>query len=480
VLVVAVIGGPALAGPSSTADRCGPAENPEEWVDYGGTPDIALSPELGLSVVEVEQLLSRISAADYAERVDAALQLKRDASGSEQAFREVLWSKHGARNTEIRTAVREARRRLKRKATADDSGLLGVLLEMDPAEAEIGNGTRVAARIMAILVALRSLNTMAGYKVMLDFSLRHAGAFRQEIGAMMVASGLDALPALIYGRGSKSEELHMFAVKWIRDMGNPLLGDQIRGIKNPRRLAQLLEAYASVNELDAVDVTVSLTNHDSIFVRKAARKCLESYGVNAKWTLKRTYENTFSREPPESGGVESWREELYAHYDQARIAPAMGMFKRGLKHAEQDQLEEMERLFRQVLRDEPMFPRRHEMAPGFLELAARFEENEQLSQARAMSLLALRVADPRSAEHGRAQASLKWIEAEVNRRGGAVDLELYEQISRMDPDHDEASGMADDLAAGGPGFGKLGLKAAVIALFVFLAAVLVVRRIGVR
>ena len=90
--------------------RCGPAEKPDQWPDYGGTPDITLSPELGMSVQEVEEVLSRIASTDYATRVEAATQVARDATGSEQSFREVLWSNHGARNTEIKTAMKEARR----------------------------------------------------------------------------------------------------------------------------------------------------------------------------------------------------------------------------------------------------------------------------------------------------------------------------------------------------------------------------------
>jgi hypothetical protein len=458
--------------------RCGPAEKPDQWPDYGGTPDITLSPELGMSVQEVEEALASVVAADFATRVEAAAQIARDATGSEQSFREVLWSNHGARNTEIKTAMKEARRRMDRKGDDAEGGLLGALLEMDPNDTETGAGTRAATRVMTLLVALSKLNTMAGYKVMLDFSLRHAGAFRREIGDMLVSVGFDALPALVYGRGSKDQELHMFAVKWIRDMGNPLLGEQITGIENPRRLAQLLEAYASVREMDAVDVTVSLTNHDSIFVRNAARKCLEVYGANAKWQIRRTYENTFSREPSAESSFEQWRAEIYRHYDQARIAPEMGLFEQGLDLARSGDLEGMAARYAEVLRNEPMFPRRHEMAAGFIELAALRERQERLDGAREATLLALRVARHGSEEHGRAQARLKWIEAEVNRKAGAVDPVLYARIAEMDPDHGEAASLAQELAIDDPRLRNLGRKAVLISLFVFLTAILVIRRIG--
>jgi len=458
--------------------RFGPAGDPEQWPDYGGTPDITLSQELGMSANEVEALLAKVASPDYATRTEAAAQLARNATGSEQSLREVLWSNHGARNVQIKTAMKEAKRRLSRKGDDTEGGIIGTLLEMDPADTENGAGIRAATRIVTMLDALGQLDSIAAHKVLLDFSLRHAGAFRQVVGRRVVAAGFDALPALVYGRGSKNQELHMFAVKWIRDMGNPLLGEQIGGIENPRRLAQLLEAYASVRDFDAVDVTLSLTNHDSIFVRNAARKCMEVYGANSKWQLRRTYENTFAREPAQDSSFEQWRSELYQHYDEARIAPEMGMFEQGLALAESEDFEGMAGKYAVVLGNEPMFPRRHEMANGFIDLAAWHERQDRLDDARDATLLAMRVAQPGSTEHGRAQSRLKWIEAEVNRLGGAVDPTLYAQIAQMDPDNGEAASLASELGVNDPRLRNLGRKAVLISLFFFLAAVLVIRRVG--
>jgi hypothetical protein len=108
----------------------------------------------------------------------------------------------------------------------------------------------------------------------------------------------------------------MFSVKWIRDLGDPLLSQQVK-IKNPRRLAQLLEAYASVRDLDVIDVTLTLTNHESDFVRRAARACVRAFAENAKWPARRIYENTFAKEPPESMDVSKILDELFDYYAMA-------------------------------------------------------------------------------------------------------------------------------------------------------------------
>lgn len=469
----------AVAASAALTSRSGPAQHPEKYADYGGTPDITLSDDLGLSEKEVEELLSRTASPDRQARIEAALELARAAAGSEQVLREVLWKPHGARNAQMREVMLIARRKLA-DSEDEEAGLLGILLDMNPKNEEKGQGTMAAVRVMTMLVALWKLDTMAGYKVMLDFSGRHAGVFRQEIGRMMVARGFNALPALIYGRGSDNDELHMFAVKWIRDMGNPLLGDQVREIKNPRRLAQLLEAYASVNELDAIDVTVSLASHDSIFVRQAARACLEAYGKNAKWSVRRQYENTFGEEPGADTGIEDWLKKLYARWDGKRMARALEKFEAGREAMATGRLEEMADLYAQVLRDEPMFERRHEMAAGFLELAAGKEEAGELDEARASTLMAARVAEEDSGESKEAISKLAWLEAESRRLAGVLDQEYYWRAAATDSDNDEARQWGDLYRKGSLSGGKFVFKVAAVSLMVFFSSLLVYLRLRTR
>jgi len=427
---------------------------------------------------ERDGVLGRLTSADKAERIRAALDLKRNALGSEQMFRELLWSNHGARNAQIRSAMAIARR-LVSNATGREKqgGVLAALTGMNQNDPETGPGAVAALRVMGMLVALYSLDTMAGYKVILDFSGRHAGAFRQEIGAMMVQRGFAAMPALVYGRGSTNKELHMFAVKWIRDMGNPLLGEQILGIQNPRRLAQLLEAYASVNDLDAIDVTVSLANHNSIFVRNAARACLAAYGRNAKWSVRRTYENTFSREPVKDSAQEDWLSELYRFWDEQRVAGTIGVFEEGLQLASDGKFQQMDDRFRQVLRDAPMFSRRAEMAAGYLKYALQLEDEGNGDGARKMNTMALRLASDGSQEARLAGARLDWLFAEEARKGGAAHYKAYQAVAAADPANGDAAKWAARLSPEHAGQSALKWKAVLISLILFVAALLVYFRL---
>jgi hypothetical protein len=460
--------------------RCGPAAQPDRYPDWGGTPDPTLSAELGLKPEEVEAILARVAGTDRDGRFAAAEELARSATGSEQTLRQVLWGGHGARNAEIRDAIQVARRRVELAGPKAGLTVLAALLEMSPADANLGAGTRAAARVMAMLNALLAQNTLAAYKVMIEFSPRHAGVFRQTIGALLVARGFDALPALVYGRGSADPELHMFSVAWIRDMGNPLLGEQVNGIENPRRLAQLLEAYATVKELDAIDVTVSLTNHESAFARQAARKCVEAYGANARWPMRRLYENTFGKEPADGTDVAQWSRELYDRFDSLRLAGTAAAFEEGRAAAAAGDLVKMDARYRQVLREAPMFANRHEMAAGFLALALERGEEDRLDEARTATMMAARLARPGTVEARLAQARLDWLEAEAYRKGGAPDAELYRRIASADPENDAARGWAGRLSGKDGSVRDVVIKGVTVSLLLFFAVLVAYRRFGGR
>ena len=466
-----------LAGSGDAAAgilRTGPAEVPDQWPDWGGTPDLTLPEDMGLSDAELETYLDKLGAADAAVRSRAVEELVRDAAGSEGVFRKALLKGQGARNTEMKSAVREGRKRAGDNDTPE--GLLKGLLSIDPTDDAIGQGATAALRILAMLHALSTLNTLAAYKVMIDFSPKHAGGFRHEIGKLIIAHGIDAMPALVYGRGSNDKNIHMFSVKWIRDMGNPLLSEQVK-LKNPRRLAQLLEAYASVNELDAIDVTLSLTNHASAFVRAAARSAMAHYGRNAFWPARRKYENSFGEEPPETLEVDAILEALYKHFDNQRLAQSRALFAEGLKAHAEGRLTEMATIYKKVLGAEPMFPRRNEMAPGFLDLARSLDDHADGDTKKAMLMMARRVAQPDSAVAKRCEAELMWLEGESLRKQGLAATALYQHILALAPDHAGAKEMVETLTPPKKGMQELVIKAVMVSVIIFLAITLIFLRV---
>lgn len=458
--------------PSVRADKGfggGPAKDPESLPDWGGTPDVISPADVGLSTEELNALLARLDSADEADRARALNSIIRDASGSEAVFREALFDGRGLRNTQMKAAVRAAAR------NADDSpdALLKALAVMDPTGEP---GVKGALRILSMLHALSSLDTMAAYKVMIEFSPRHAGIFRAQIGKMLCSHKMKVMPALVYGRGSKNKEIHMFSVKWIRDLGNPLLSEQIK-IENPRRLAQLLEAYASVNDLDTIDVILSLTDHSSAFVRAAARGSAAVFGRNVLWPARRQYENIFGKAPDASMTVEDVLAALYKRYDSRRLAESRELFAAGLTAFREGRLEDMDKAFREVLKKSPMFPRRGEAAPGFFALAESFDEDD-IQKKEAALMMVLRVTDDESSKVYRAaKARLLWLRSKPLREKGLAAPRIYRRISKLDPSFEGAADMLRALRPDAVSKTGIVVKALLVSLIIFLGGFLIILRL---
>ena len=449
----------------------GPAAEPDRFPDWGGTKDLTSDAEVGLTEEELSALVARLADEDRETRAAALAEILQNAAGAEQVFRALLFDGRGLRNTEMKSALRDAAS----KGEESSGALLKALVAADPS-GEAGNGVRGALRMLALLEALSRIDTMAGYKVMIEFSPRHAGVFRSIIGKMLVSHGMNIMPALVYGRGSKDREIHMFSVKWIRDLGDPLLSEQVK-IENPRRLAQLLEAYASVNDLDTIDVILAFTNHSSAFVRAAARGSIAAFGRNAFWPARRQYEITFGEEPPSEMDVDGVLTALYKHYDSRRLAPSRERFAEGMTAFSKGKLEEMATAFHEVLRQAPMFPRRGEMAEGFAALADAYDDDEAEKKEAAL-MMVLRVSeDDASAVRRRAEARLLWLRAKPLREAGLAAPEFYHRILTLDPAFEPAEEMLQRLRPDAPSRGHLIGKAFLVSLIIFLGGLLLILRL---
>lgn len=393
LVLIALACPPSAVQAAQPLGRFGPAERPHEFVDYGGTPDLRVSPELGLSDVELETILRRIEGDDAEERSRAVSELLSCPPGSEDALRQALYKPTNVSNEALRNAMRDAVRQDK------DGDVLRGLLAIGHSESA---GTTL--RLVTLLRALAAKDTLTAYKGLIDFSPRHAGTLRAEVGRLLVKAGLDALPALLYCRAHPEPETRMFCVRWIRDMGDPLLSEQVLGITNPRRLAQLLEAYCAINDLSAVDVTLSLTNHSSLFVRRAARACIERYGNNAKWGAMRAYENNLGKAPPETAHVQELLNALYTHYDDNRLAKVHTLLDKAREELRRGRLEEMANSYRKALAEAPSFARDEELSAGLVKLTDQYQKQGKREESLFWARLSSWLLEPESADLERLRA----------------------------------------------------------------------------
>ncbi|MBN2718229.1 MAG: hypothetical protein JXX14_20460 [Deltaproteobacteria bacterium] len=459
-----------LSGIAGELSAAGPAQHPERFADFGGTPDLLLSGDIQMSPDELSALFEQLDSDSLRDRIAAAAEIRQNAVGAETIYRHALWQAGNVGHRELKDVLQRASGR-----AGEPGGIAGALVQMDNRDEAVNRTTR----IVVMLVALHALDTMTGYKVLLDFSGRYAGAFRGLIGDMMVHAGLKALPALIYGRGSKNRELHMFSVAWIREMGNPLLSQQIQGIRNSRRLAQLLEAYASVNELDAIDVTLSLANHESNIVRKAARACLNVYGQNAKWSIHREYENVFGDEP-EAGDYGEWAAEIYKVWDAQRDSKTIALSKKGSAAASSGRFDEMDATYRELLSISPLNPHRPEIARDYLSYAASLESKGAHRKAILATRMARRLSDDTTDTFKEATARLSWLHSEALRHGGALDVAAYQKLQQTPALKSDAARWAT-YGQGTDKAGAVRWRAVIlVSLMIFLCALLLYWRGAVR
>jgi len=128
----------------------------------------------------------------------------------------------------------------------------------------------------------------------------HNGAFRPEITRQLRALGDKSVPALIETRKDSSSELRHWAYNQLEAMGKRIPGDAVQ-TKDNQVLADVLHAYGTIHDLDAVPVILSFVSSDRVQVRTAARESLTSFGQDAVWKLREAYANLTGKAARKAG-----------------------------------------------------------------------------------------------------------------------------------------------------------------------------------
>jgi hypothetical protein len=137
----------------------------------------------------------------------------------------------------------------------------------------------------------------------------------------------------------------------------------------------------------------------------------------------------------------------------------------------------MEAAFRDVLRKEPLFPKRGEMSEGFLALSRAHEESNKTDRAREALQVAQWISEPGSELAGRLEARQLWLQARELAAAGLAAPGVYRRILELDPDHEGAKEMLGQLAPEESAASKLVTKAILVSFLIFLASTLVYLRI---
>ncbi len=280
--------------------------------------------------------------------------------------------------------------------------------------------------------ALGGMQSADAGRALVAFAQAYNAVFRQEVGRIVRGQLHDyVLPALIELR-SPSENMRIFMRQTREALRKVTPGEAVQQHDNAL-LAEILRAFGSIRQPDAMRVVVSFVNSDRAQVRDAARWSVQQYGMTAGNALREAYEMYEGHDADAAWGWERVANELYLANDRRRTSEVVQRLDAGLQAAREGRPDEMLGHFRFVLSRHPDVSRRGEMVAPLIQYA-RVLETQDAARAEAVWRLALWV-DPEGAHAREIRASVLFLEAEQAMHRGVADPELYDAVLRVDPNH---------------------------------------------
>jgi len=308
--------------------------------------------------------------------------------------------------------------------------------------------------------SLVDMASIASAPVLGDILATDPQAWRWEWRRMVWRLGHRALPMLLILEDHQDHGVRRWARWGMREVALQNPGRAVQ-TDDMRLLAEIIRAYGTVRNMDAMRVVVGFTVHERAQVRSAARWATERYGRNSIWQLRRVYRNLSGQRADESMGWEATAAALYAAHDAQRLAPVREELEAGRAALAAGELDAMREKFDTVLVAAPDLPQRAELAPGYAALGARALERGDIVEAERFFKRALRLA-PSHQSAASWRAETRFLDAEQRLAGGVADLGAYQSVLLDDPAHRGA--LAFVMAASGDGSGGGGLPLKRIAL----------------
>jgi tetratricopeptide (TPR) repeat protein len=307
------------------------------------------------------------------------------------------------------------------------------------------SGTPEHLQALETAVLLRGLAhaaTTPAFRAMLIASDDHAGMFRVEIGRLLRRAGEPAVPALLLARGSSSASIRKLATTTLEAMGKRTAGDAVQ-TKNNVVLAEVLRAFGSTRDVDAVGVLLAFVASERAAVRAAARDALLCFDREALWKIREAYTNLLGRSPPEDWPARKVSAELFAAYDRLRLEDVYALLEEGKKKQLAGDLDGAVADFDKVLARQPMLDRKAEMASAYAQWAEAHEDADAVA-----ALAAYRKAqrlDPEGPRAAQIRSAIATLEGKELLSRGVVDTAPFERALRLDPGNARAQAELDRL-----------------------------------
>ncbi len=376
----------------------------------------------------LEAILARLRTEDPEARRQAVAALNALEASDVPAIRQRLLSNLGMSHFNVHAAMVRAIRNVTGGRENAEYDLLNALLNYPSRSAD----TDVATERIALATALGNIKTADSGRALVAFGLAHNRIFR--LASIRVAKNQlreYICPAVIEFR-RPSEDARAY-LRLVREAARRVTPGECVQTRDNALLAEVLRAFGSVRQTDAMAVVANYVNSDRLQVRDAARWAITQYGRDVINTLRTTYETFVGDDPNPLWGWERISRELYAAYDRRKAEDVQSTLDSGLAAARGGRMQEMLEKFEWVLARHPLYERRAEMIEPLLRYAQSLESSDS-AKAAVLYRTALRLA-PDGARSSAIRAAILFLEAERSLARGVADPELYRAAIELDGSH---------------------------------------------
>jgi tetratricopeptide (TPR) repeat protein len=411
LLFVAALGLLALHGPAR-ADDAGSAE--------------AAPANSAATRATLRTLLGQLSSPERNMRRAAAQSIDTMGPSATSAMAaELAHQRPGHPAAEIAAVLAQAKSSLDASEKVDR--LEGVL---DLAPDRGGAAYPETVTTLCLVRALAHMATPSSVAAFAPVALDARGAFAPDITHYLSSLGERSIAGLVLVSHSHAPLAENWASTELELLGTRTPGDAVQ-TKSKEVLADVLRAYGTVHDADALSVVLSFVNADRRLVRDAARESIAQYGDEAVPKLRETY-GLLTGEPPPLEWPPAWlRKKLFDALDRVRLEDVDVRARDGLALTEAGRFAEAVADFDDVLARQPDWDRKGQLVPAYVFYAQTLVDTDR-KHARELFEKALRL-DPSGPRATQVQSALALLEGKALEERGITDEEPFRRALALDP-----------------------------------------------
>lgn len=443
--ILGSLSGSALAVPSEETRASAP-ERPSEMPlsVLPDPPKVDLRPARPAAMEAIDGILARVSGADDEARrrgIEELTEAKPD------------WTSGLARriDTIVERADKEKMRALleslrKKNARSDESDYLTfVVLEPNPSS----QIWRDLAQILAVGKMLSAIGSADAMRELVRIYARYGDFLRIETQRNLERLGDRAVAGYLEATLHPASKISGWAKKQLELLRKDSPSAAVR-TEDPTALALVLVALGRTRDPDGARVLISFAGAERSQIRLAARQGIALLGEVSAWQLRDAYQDTTGRTVPREWTWKRTARELFTELDRMRLAKVFERFELGRKKEAEGALEEMGKLYDEVLTESPLFEEREKMIPGYWALVSALETTSPDGATLALRRIERLSTD--ETERARAESRRHVLEARRLAAAHVLDQGLLDKAIALDPESSaarEALG-ASTLSVDGP------------------------------